>query len=105
MFTQTLKLIATACAILISTASYAQDFHPELPIESMDVTVTHAKAGGFILVRPCQSCAMMSLQLDANSKAFTKGKAVSLSSIPEHPSSAITVIYDPQTKIVKRVFW
>jgi hypothetical protein len=105
MFTQILRHIATACAILMSTASFAQDEHPELPIESTDVTVTQAKPGGMLLIRPCKDCPMMSLQFDANSKAFTKGKAVSLSSIPEHSRSAITVIYDPKTNMVKRVFW
>ena len=105
MFTQKTGFLVAAGALLVCAAVQAQDVHPELPIEAKQVTVTRAEPGGFLLVRACESCATVSLQFDASSKAISNGKAVSLSSIPEHAGSAITVIYDPKTKIVKRVFW
>jgi len=105
MFRTIIRTATTASVLLVAAAVYAQDFHPELPIETSEVSVTRAEPGGFILVRPCQGCAMVSLQFDANSKAIAKGKAVGLTAIPEHSQSAITVIYDPKTKIVKRVLW
>lgn len=98
-------IIIAACAALFATTGHAEIVYNELAIETLDLSVTHARPGGFILVRPCKQCEMLNLQIDANSKAFANGKPAALSAIPEHPKTAVTVIYDPKTKIVKRVRW
>jgi hypothetical protein len=105
MCTPFIRFILIACAVLFTAVGHCEITPPEVPIETKDLTMTRAQIGGQLLVRPCKDCAMLSLQLDANSKAFFNGKPVSISSIPEHSSSAITVIYDPSTKVVKRVRW
>ena len=105
MCTPFIRCILPISALLFTAVGHAEVVPPEVPIETTQITMTRAQIGGHLLVRPCKDCAMLSLQLDANSKAFFNGKPVSISSIPEHPSSAITVIYDPTTKIVKRVRW
>ena len=99
------QIVLATFALLITPVGHTEVAPPEVPIETTQITMTRAQIGGHLLVRPCKDCAMLSLQLDANSKAFFNGKPVSISSIPEHSSSAITVIYDPTTKIVKRVRW
>lgn len=105
MFTKIMKLLViTGSASLFATAS-AEVVHPELPIETSDVSITQAKPGGFIMARQCKTCPLLSLQFDEKSKAIKHGKSVSLRSIPTHSDSGITIIYDPATKIVHRVTW
>lgn len=105
MFTALMRLALSASALLITAVGHAEVVPPEVPIETTEISMTRAQVGGYLMVRPCKDCAMLSLQLDANSQAFFNGKPVKLSAIPEHSKSAITVIYDPTTKIVKRVRW
>ena len=105
MFTQKLGFLTVTVALLISATVQAQDYHPELPIETADYSITHAEPGGFVLARSCKTCPMLSLQFDDKSQVLHNGKAMSLKSIPQNSKSVITIIYDPKTKIVKRVFW
>jgi hypothetical protein len=105
MYTKFISLLISIGTLLFSASVSAEVFHPELPIETTNVSITHAKPGGFLLVRPCESCAMLSLQFNKKSKAIKHGRSVSLSSIPSHSKTGITVIYDPATKIVHRVTW
>lgn len=99
------RTLICGCIFLFAFTTHAEIVYNELAVETLNLSITHARTGGFILVRPCKKCEMLTLQLDANSKAFAHGKAVSLSAIPDHPKTAVTVIYDPKTKIVKRVRW
>lgn len=93
-------------ALLVASVSLAQDVPPEAPIETWNVTVTQASPGGLLLVRPCGDCPMLQLHFDANSKAIANGKPVDLKAIPEHPTkSALTIIYDPKSRLVRRVIW
>lgn len=105
MNSKIIHFLVTVGTMLLCAAASAEVVHPELPIETTDVSITQAKPGGFLLARPCGNCPMMSLQFDENSKAITNGKTVSLSRIPSHSNTGITVIYDPATKVVHRVFW
>jgi hypothetical protein len=105
MFTQKLGFLIASGALLLCSAVQAQDYHPELPIETSDYSITHAKPGGFVLARACKTCPMLSLQFDADSKVLHNGTVMSLKSIPQNSKTGITIIYDPKTKIVKRVFW
>jgi hypothetical protein len=102
----TLILLAT---LMISASGYAQpksqEPPSEAPIEAKGATVTRAEPGGYIMVRNCKTCPMMTLQFDANTQAYANGHAVSLSTLPKYTTAPITVIYDPKTKIVKRVRW
>jgi hypothetical protein len=105
MYTKIQRLLVTIGTLLLCTTVSAEVVHPELPIETTDVSITQAKSGGFLLTRPCGNCPMMSLQFDANSKAIKNGKPVDLSRIPSHSNTGITVFYDPTTKVVHRVTW
>ena len=105
MFTKIIRPVVTACALLLSVVVYADTPPLQSPFETSDVTIMKAQPGGFILARPCAGCAAVSLQFDINSKAFANGKVVDLTTIPEHPRSAITIIFNPTTKIVQRVLW
>jgi hypothetical protein len=105
MRTPYLRSVLTASALLFTVTGYSAGLPPEVPIETTELTLKNAHVGGSLLVRPCKDCEMLSLKIDANSQAFFHGKPVSISSIPEHNSSAVTVIYDPNSKVVKRVRW
>lgn len=105
MLTQKLGYVLATAALLACATAQAQDYHPELPIETADYSITHAEPGGFILARACTTCPMLSLQLDDKSVAIHNGKTMNLKSIPENSKTGITVIYDPKTNIVKRVIW
>jgi len=106
MMTMRLGTIMACTALLASSLSYAQDLPPETPIETWNVSITQARPGGSLLVRPCKDCPVIHLQFDAQSQAIANGKPVSLTAIPEHPSkAALTVIYDPKTRVIRRVIW
>lgn len=87
------------------TALRAEILHPEAAIEAEEHSVTHARAGGFILARQCEQCDMLSLEIDAATKAYANGKEVPIGSIPSQDKTSITVIYDPKSKVAKRVLW
>lgn len=100
---------STALIIMLGLASYsaprAEIIQNEAAVEAIKFSITHARVGGFIQAQQCQKCPQLNLQIDANTKAIASGKEVPVSSIPPHPTTAVTVIYDPKTKIAKRVLW
>lgn len=105
MLIKSVKSLATIFALLIGATAYAQGLPPEAPLETNNISITRAQPGGLVLARPCENCAMLTLQFDANSKAMHNGSTVSLTAIPEHVKGAITIIYDPNTMIIRRVRW
>jgi len=105
MLKQFNRVMLTGCLFMLCINVHAEYRFIEQAIETNQLAITTPKPGGFILIRPCEKCKVLSLQLDSNTRAFHKGKPVSLSAIPEHPKSALTVFYDPKTKTVTRVKW
>lgn len=64
-----------------------------------------AALNGHITAKHCTSCPSIRLIVDKNTQAIKHGKAVHLNKATQIKGTFATVIFDPKTKIVKRITW
>lgn len=91
--------------LCVTKASYAEIINHEDAIETNEIMVVGTQPNGFVLARKCDKCPQLRLQLSPNTKAYSKGKQVPMSNVPNRAKTAITVIYDPKTNTVNKIKW
>jgi len=91
--------------VFMAKSSYAEIILNEDAVEADQITVVGSKTNGFVLVKKCDTCPQLRLQLSPNTKAFFNGKEVPFSNVPSKAKNAITVIYDPKINTVNKIVW
>ena len=104
-----IKLFNSALgAILLSLSTsicFGEIIHVDKAIETETFQVFHATPTGIIVARECKTCPELRLTTNTNTQAIHNGKSVSITSVPTLANNTITVIYDPQTNIAKKILW
>lgn len=98
-----LFIVLLAC--INANVCIAEIIHVDKAIEAEKFQMFHTGQSGYILARECAECPELRLTTTANTQAIFNGHAVSLSSVPAVSTTTMTVIYDPQSKVAKKILW
>lgn len=91
----TLPLIGQAEILLIEDAIETDNLNLSLD----------SSLNGHVTVKRCPGCPNIKLKVNKDTQAIKHGKRVHLNHATHHSGSFATVIFDPKTKIVKRITW
>ena len=64
-----------------------------------------ASLDGYVIARRCPKCPDVRLKVDKKTQAFKQGKQIHLNQAKHRNGKFATVIFDPKTKMVKRITW
>ena len=60
---------------------------------------------GYVVAKGCPSCADMRFKIDKHTQAIKQGKSVHLYQANQLNGKAAVIIFDPKTKLSKRIIW
>ena len=104
-----IKLLKHLIFILLACVNInvcvAEIIHVDKAIEAEKFQMFHTNPTGYILARECAKCPELRLTTTANTQAIYNGRTVPLSSVPAVSTTTMTVIYDPQTSVAKKILW
>jgi len=102
---RTFRLLLIGFIVLFGfgNTSNAEIIHLEDAIEANSVTFIGNRANGFVMARKCDNCALQKLKLSPSTLVYSNGKKISINKVPSQAKTAITLIYDPKTKIVNKI--
>ena len=68
----------------------------------LDISLSSEHAGR-VVARLCDSCELLTLQVDANTAVFLQGARTTLRVAAERKAQGATVFFDHETLVVKRI--
>ena len=106
MRTKLIKLLLfVLLACVNASVCVAEIIHVDKAIEAEKFQMFHTGQSGYIMARECAKCPELRLTTNTNTQAIYNGHAVPLSSVPPVSTTTMTVIYDPQTNVAKKILW
>jgi hypothetical protein len=98
-----LLLVLLAC--VNTNVCLAEIIHVDKAIEAEKFLMFHSNPTGYVLARECAKCPELRFTTTADTQAIYNGRAVPLSSVPAVATTTMTVIYDPQSNVAKKILW
>ena len=105
MYSRLIKFLFSVLLIGVINVSIAEIIHVDKAIEAEKFQMYHSSPTGYVLARECAKCPELKLTTTDNTQAIYNGTAVPLSSVPAVSTTTMTVIYDPKSKIAKKILW
>ena len=89
-----------------NTVCHAEIIHNESAIEAVKFQYNLiGKDSGNIIAQQCEKCTSVRINITPETKAYTNGKFVPLTSVPRVSKIAITIIYDAKTMKAHKLIW
>lgn len=75
-------------------------------IESESIRINiNDSLDGYLITKRCSTCPDVRLKIDRTSQAIKQGKVIHLHQANQLNGKFATIIFDPKTKLVKRIIW
>ncbi len=72
--------------------------------ESLQININDS-LDGYVIARQCSTCPKVKLKIDKTTQAIKRGKVIHLHQANQLNGKFATIIFDPKTKLVKRIIW
>ncbi len=72
--------------------------------ESLQISINDS-LDGYVITKQCSTCPKLKLKIDRTTQAIKQGKVIHLHQANQLNGKYATIIFDPRTKLVKRIIW
>jgi len=72
--------------------------------ESLQININDS-LDGYVITRQCSTCPKLRFTIDKTTQAVKRGKVIHLHQANQLNGKFATIIFDPKTKLVKRIIW